>query len=311
MSRTDAVIITGMHRSGTSLLANILQEAGVDLGTELLGPLPGNPRGHYEDLKFLHFMDEIVQRKGLGILLEEENQISTLQPNEIEYARQLINKRHNVPIWGWKDPRTCLYLDLWEKLLPEAKHIFIYRHPLEVATSLIRRGTDIQILLDPIRGIRSWILHNKFILKFYQGHKESCFLLHVSNLGINVNSTITSISKKLDILLQTKHLGKNYSTNELHLLNPVNNKLFLSALDPDADMLYSSMEQEADLPDVSETEENSETLQVVQTFADMLNLIDPVQKTKSFCSAIFLAWLNVVEPKVATMMTSNRNNILA
>ena len=36
------IIITGMHRSGTSLAASLLQSMGVDIGDELVGAMRGN-----------------------------------------------------------------------------------------------------------------------------------------------------------------------------------------------------------------------------------------------------------------------------
>ncbi|MBM4059289.1 MAG: chromosome partitioning protein ParA, partial [Planctomycetes bacterium] len=50
-----AVVVVGMHRSGTSLVASLCQAAGIDMGTDLLGPHPGNGAGHFEDLEFLHW----------------------------------------------------------------------------------------------------------------------------------------------------------------------------------------------------------------------------------------------------------------
>src|SRR5215472_14578003 len=43
-----AVLILGMHRSGTSATAGLLQFAGVDLGSNLTPPQEDNPRGFFE-----------------------------------------------------------------------------------------------------------------------------------------------------------------------------------------------------------------------------------------------------------------------
>lgn len=37
------VIVLGMHRSGTSTMALILQQLGVHMGDQLLGSSPANP----------------------------------------------------------------------------------------------------------------------------------------------------------------------------------------------------------------------------------------------------------------------------
>ncbi|MEY2858272.1 MAG: hypothetical protein RLZZ74_2584, partial [Cyanobacteriota bacterium] len=50
LSTPSVMIITGMHRSGTSLTASLLQSAGVNLGDRLMSEDRGNSKGHFEDL---------------------------------------------------------------------------------------------------------------------------------------------------------------------------------------------------------------------------------------------------------------------
>ena len=59
------IIIAGMHRSGTSLAASLLQSAGLDVGERLMEGNWSNPRGHFEDLDFvkdrlLHVSAQVV-----------------------------------------------------------------------------------------------------------------------------------------------------------------------------------------------------------------------------------------------------------
>ena len=50
LSMRQVIFITGMHRSGTSLLARVVNLLGVDLGPEErhIRPDETNPRGHWE-----------------------------------------------------------------------------------------------------------------------------------------------------------------------------------------------------------------------------------------------------------------------
>ena len=43
-SKPSVFIVTGMHRSGTSLTASLFQKVGVDIGKKLVGPADGNVR---------------------------------------------------------------------------------------------------------------------------------------------------------------------------------------------------------------------------------------------------------------------------
>lgn len=49
------LVITGMHRSGTSFAASLLHDAGLYLGGRMLAPHASNPLGHFEDLEFYEF----------------------------------------------------------------------------------------------------------------------------------------------------------------------------------------------------------------------------------------------------------------
>lgn len=46
---STALVVLGMHRSGTSALTRLLHTAGADAGGRLLGASAGNELGHWED----------------------------------------------------------------------------------------------------------------------------------------------------------------------------------------------------------------------------------------------------------------------
>jgi hypothetical protein len=63
MNSDTPIIITGMHRSGTSLVARFVHHSGVDLGDRFVGAKPSNPYGHYEDVEILEFQRSILLRE--------------------------------------------------------------------------------------------------------------------------------------------------------------------------------------------------------------------------------------------------------
>ena len=54
------LIVAGMHRSGTSVIAQWLQRCGLCLGENLLGPAIGNNEGHFEDTDFVFLHDILI-----------------------------------------------------------------------------------------------------------------------------------------------------------------------------------------------------------------------------------------------------------
>ena len=65
---SQPVAIVGMHRSGTSMVAKLLQQAGLNLGDEadLMPPAEENPEGFYEHLEFVRLNDEVLNVAGAG-----------------------------------------------------------------------------------------------------------------------------------------------------------------------------------------------------------------------------------------------------
>ena len=60
------IAIAGMHRSGTSMVASLLRQAGLYLGRdeEMLPPAADNPGGFWEHAEFVTLNDEVLRRAG-------------------------------------------------------------------------------------------------------------------------------------------------------------------------------------------------------------------------------------------------------
>ena len=59
----DMVIVTGMHRSGTSLCASLISLLGVDISDEI-EPTADNPSGHWERPELVQFHDRVLRTLG-------------------------------------------------------------------------------------------------------------------------------------------------------------------------------------------------------------------------------------------------------
>lgn len=134
------LIIAGMHRSGTSLITHWLNECGLQLGDNLLGAGLGNDDGHFEDIEFLRLHEEILHDNNLpstGLTEAHNIEVSLYHKEKLKSIIKVKNKLYNQ--WGWKDPRTCLFLDTYKELIPDARYLIIVRDYKAVVSSLLQR----------------------------------------------------------------------------------------------------------------------------------------------------------------------------
>ncbi len=169
MSQTSTpVLVLGMHRSGTSFLASLLAGMGVHMGEELLAADSGNPRGYYEDVSVLAFHKKLLAARMGGVqtradFLPPADFDSAWTPDEAAEADELISRLARPGYWGWKEPRSCLFISQWLERLPAALCVAIFRHPLEIYYSFLRRG-DWSALFAPESIFEACALYNEAIL---------------------------------------------------------------------------------------------------------------------------------------------------
>ncbi|WP_193872900.1 glycosyltransferase [Coleofasciculus sp. LEGE 07081] len=196
-------VITGMHRSGTSLVASLLQSSGVDIGERLMPPAQGNIKGYFENLDWVEFHEEVLSAQGInrsGWTVEKHIEV----PEQfLERAKFLVQANSSKRLWGWKDPRTTLFLDFWENLIPTAFFLLLYRTPWEVIDSLYRRGNtgDEVFHSNPNFAIKIWLNYNQEILKFYEQFPERCLLIDIQSITYDPNVLVQAIKDKFRISL--------------------------------------------------------------------------------------------------------------
>jgi hypothetical protein len=167
-----ALCILGMHRSGTSALTRVLNLLGVSLGKHLIKPARANPTGFWENARIvdchidlLYAMDSYYD----DILpLPDGWEKSPAAVTYRDRMQRVVAKEFvRRPLWGFKDPRTCRLLPMWNLLFDEINlrpcFTLIVRNPDEVAQSLRKRNgfsynqslmLSLGHMLDPERHTR-------------------------------------------------------------------------------------------------------------------------------------------------------------
>src|SRR6476659_6240655 len=170
VAEQTAVCVLGMHRSGTSLVARLLNLLGVDLGpdTSLMPPTADNPSGYWEHQRIMDLNDDVLLR--LGGTWYEPPQVSPsvfAGPDFADLrrtARRLISAEFGASrLWGWKDPRSCLVLPFWQLVVPISKYVVCVRNPADVTRSVSRAIGSVD------RGLDLWLRYTTDALSFTRG----------------------------------------------------------------------------------------------------------------------------------------------
>ncbi|MEZ5714397.1 MAG: hypothetical protein R3D85_04015 [Paracoccaceae bacterium] len=157
------VLVLGMHRSGTSMLAGILGRLGCAHAAHLMPANFANELGYFESAEISKLNDEILKSAGSAW-----NDWQPVHPGWYESAvasgfhdraLEVLDEEYgSAPLIVLKDPRICRLMPFWRGVF-EAKGIapkviHIMRNPLEVAASLAKRDG-----LEPDYSHLLWLRH--------------------------------------------------------------------------------------------------------------------------------------------------------
>jgi hypothetical protein len=196
-----------------------------------------------------------------------EKEDVVLQSKKINYtkldiveAKEILEKLNTKNVeWSWKDPRTCLFLDLWEEIIPELKIMFVYRHYEEVVDSLIRRKIKAEkkrrnfvigyfnILTKSKyqkqkysnKLLESWIKHNRLVLDFIK-NKNKVVTINSKDLKNNSEEVFDTLVNDFGFALNYISIEKVFKSK---LMKPNNLDLeFDTKLKQEAEDLYIALE---------------------------------------------------------------------
>ena len=166
MNSAAALVVLGMHRSGTSAITGALRLCGAWTGdeTELTAPNAENPHGFWERRDVRRICDRLLHtaeadwwKVASFDLSSIPHTILTEQRNEFARVVSALDERE---AWVIKEPRLCLLLPVLRDHIANPFCIHIFRNPLEVARSLQRRNG-----FGIAAGIALWEAYNRHALR--------------------------------------------------------------------------------------------------------------------------------------------------
>lgn len=160
-----------MHRSGTSALTRALGLLGLETGraAALMDAAPSNRSGHWEITALTECNDVLLREAGgrwSGPPPVHWRCAEAADTPAGDAARGLAAELLPAGVWAWKDPRLCLTLPFWERVLTKPPAVVVcLRNPLEIAASLGRRNG-----FAPEYGLALWERYLRSLWGHLDGH---------------------------------------------------------------------------------------------------------------------------------------------
>ncbi len=187
-----------------------------------MGPGPGNPLGHFEDLDFVDLHIGAIERQhpnadGWKITTGT----TTFSADEREWVVSLATIRsERYRVWGWKDPRTCLFLDEYVDLLPDLRVLSLRRPMDDVVDSLMRRSRGVPeghgsrvSAADAAAVTRH---HVGLISGFVRRHPELCIHVDLAEVLDDDYEVFRQVSAAMGDQLNYVSVSRVFRDDQLH-----------------------------------------------------------------------------------------------
>jgi len=158
-----ALLVIGMHRSGTSAFTRVLSLAGAELPGHLMPAGDRNPRGYFESQRIYELHEQLLEEAGSAwddlSPFPREWLESPAAPRWVERMAETVRSEFGEnPILTLKDPRIARLVPFWIRVLGQLavvpSFVIPIRNPLDVAASLERAER-----IDPSKGLLLWLGH--------------------------------------------------------------------------------------------------------------------------------------------------------
>jgi len=252
-----AVLVGGMHRSGTSMVGGMLASLGVDMGRNLIPADSANQRGYFEDADVVAFHGRMFRRlmpkAAVGHVdwgWAENAELDRARLAELDAEARDVVARRTRPdgCWGFKDPRATVVLDFWDRCVDEARFVLVYRHPWEVADSMQRGGAEV-FLRNPSYGYRIWSHYNERMIEFLERNRERCALVSANALPGHLERFVELLRSRLGLAITTTDLAQAFEARLFTGSDPHDPRADLTAIAyPECMAILERLDRLADIP---------------------------------------------------------------
>jgi len=142
MPMVDPILITGVPRSGTSLVANIVNQAGARGGVLDVNGTKENPTGFYENQEII---TKVTKRILFDLGYDPRGQVKLpgTDCGRVDVSNEVFDIVRGQGIgtgekWFFKDPKTILLYGSWNESFPKAKWVLVRRNTTDIVGSCLR-----------------------------------------------------------------------------------------------------------------------------------------------------------------------------
>ena len=219
MSQRNCLIL-GSGRSGTSMAAGILAQAGYFMGDDLWPADIGNPKGYFEDREVNTINDELIAPvapktppRGLRKLLfgdtpvlkHYQHWVAALPPSVSITSPPAMSQRIAAVTarqpFCFKDPRLSYTLSVWRPYIGDALLLCVFRNPGITASSMVRecqRAEHMQgTKVDERWALKVWEAMYRYILDVHYAQGGDWMFVHYDQLLDR--SAATELERRLGV----------------------------------------------------------------------------------------------------------------
>lgn len=200
------IIVLGVDRSGTSIVAKLAHEWGA-FGGDLAGLLRsdrGNPQGYWENPRMVQLTTRIFQAVGSDFWRPDFDAALRALAADPGFRQEAEGLAAAMAVggaaWFWKEPHLCVQLPFWKEIWGDATYIITVRNPHDSALSwqkmVVPSAIRGQISLMALSLLR-WQHYMLSILRHTEGSKRRLFVPY-EGLVEDSASQCARISRFLD-----------------------------------------------------------------------------------------------------------------
>ena len=231
------IVVIGMHRSGTSLISQIMGDLGVFMGAfqesnhesyfflDINKWLFSLANASWDNPENMNYINEYYINNAVPLIRRVLKSLDFVRYSGLRRYLQFRFPRQKSFSWGWKDPRNTFTADVWKKIYPDAKFLIVLRNPADVVKSLVVREEKIRQIYEKslkmrlrrifkpksVRLARSFRIQNisqahvlwkqyvRKALEIAETYKSDSIVIRYENLLEIPEKVISEISQALEI----------------------------------------------------------------------------------------------------------------